>query len=175
MLLPLIAVGLAVYALVDLASSDDEDRGGIPKGLWVVLIVLLPFVGPIAWILVKRSHRSVPRYGTGGRPGAGSTTPARRRRNAPLAPDDDPEFLWRLEQQQRRQGKDASGTPEASGTTDGPGADDAPAFGTPPAAGTGPGSDGPSHGVDDDASGTDRDEGTDQTGTGPERDGPGSR
>jgi len=182
-LLPLIAVGLAVYALVDLASSDEEDRGGIPKGLWVVLIVLLPFVGPIAWILVKRSQRSAPRYGGSGRPGSGSTPPARRRRNVPLAPDDDPEFLWRLEQQQRRQGNDTS-APGTSGTTDRPdrpAADDAPAYGTgptpgtEPTPGTDPGSGGPDHGLHDDAADPERDEDTGQSGTGPERDGPGSR
>lgn len=110
MLLPLLAVGLAVYALVDLASSDEEERGGIPKGLWVVLIILLPFLGPVAWIVVKRSQRGTgARYGSTARP---STGPTRRRRNAPLAPDDDPEFLWRLEQQQRRQSRDESGGPQ---------------------------------------------------------------
>ena len=104
-LLPLLAVGLAVYALVDLASSDEDERGGIPKGLWVVLIILLPFLGPIAWILVKRSaSRSGTRSRPAGRHGPGSAPGGtRRRRNAPVAPDADPEFLWRLEQQQRRQ------------------------------------------------------------------------
>lgn len=118
-LLPLLAVGLAVYALVDLASSDEDERGGIPKGLWVVLIILLPFLGPIAWILVKRSaSRSGARSRPAGRPGPGSAPGgARRRRNAPVAPDDDPEFLWRLEQQQRRQARDDAPAP----------ADDAPA------------------------------------------------
>ncbi|WP_194522130.1 PLD nuclease N-terminal domain-containing protein [Cellulosimicrobium sp. JZ28] len=118
-LLPLLAVGLAVYALVDLASSDEDERGGIPRGLWVVLIILLPFLGPIAWILVKRSaSRSGARSRPAGRPGPGSAAGgARRRRNAPVAPDDDPEFLWRLEQQQRRQARDDSPAP----------ADDAPA------------------------------------------------
>lgn len=111
-LLPLIAVGLAVYALVDLASSDEEERGGIPKGLWIVLIILLPFLGPIAWILVKRSaSRSGSRY-AGGRPSSDSSSGGtRRRRNAPVAPDDDPEFLWRLEQQQRRQARDEAPPP----------------------------------------------------------------
>ncbi len=131
-LLPLLAVGLAVYALVDLASSDEEERGGIPKGLWVVLIVLLPFLGPIAWILVKRSQRGGgARYGSTGRPTPG---PARRRRNEPLAPDDDPEFLWRLEQQQRRESRGASSGPQDAAPTepqDVPPADDEPDDGSP--------------------------------------------
>ncbi len=176
MLLPLIAVGLAVYALVDLASSDDEDRGGIPKGLWVVLIVLLPFVGPVAWILVKRSQRSVPRYGASGRPAAGPSAAGRRRRAAPLAPDDDPEFLWRLEQQQRRQGKDEPGAtdgPGATGTSDAPTADDAPSVTDEPA----PDDLGPTRAAGDDRDATDgrHDGGSDQPGTEPDRDEPSSR
>jgi len=116
-LLPLIAVGLAVYALVDLASSDEEERGGIPKGLWIVLIVLLPFLGPIAWIVIKRSSsRGSSRYGATGRPGGSSGGTARRRRSAPVAPDDDPDFLWQLDQQQRRQSRDVdpTGAPDAA-------------------------------------------------------------
>ncbi len=123
-LLPLLAVGLAVYALVDLASSDEDERGGIPKGLWVVLIILLPFLGPIAWILVKRSAS---RSGT--RAARRSPRSRLRRRGhaaaaqRAVAPDDDPEFLWRLEQQQRRQARDGSPAPAA---------DDAPATGVTP-------------------------------------------
>ena len=146
-LLPLIAVGLAVYALVDLASSDEEDRGGIPKGLWVVLIVLLPFLGPIAWVLVKRSQRSTPRYRTGGRPTTGGAGGSRRRRTGPVAPDDDPEFLWRLEQQQRRQGRANPAGPDRPVTDDAPAQD----AGEPDADGT-DGDAGPS------GSGTERDE-----------------
>ncbi|WP_069386338.1 PLD nuclease N-terminal domain-containing protein [Cellulosimicrobium cellulans] len=148
-LLVLLAVGLAVYALVDLSSSDEDERGGIPKGLWVVLIVLLPFVGAIAWILVRRSQRSATRYGGGGRFAAGRPGPARRRRSGPVAPDDDPEFLWRLEQEQRRQGR----SPGTDGKRDA--ADD----GRSPEPGPGEGTD---------ADG-------DQSGTNPGQDGPGSR
>lgn len=154
-LLVLLAVGLAVYALVDLSSSDEDERGGIPKGLWVVLIVLLPFVGGIAWILVRRSQRSATRYGSGGRFAAGRPGPGRRRRSGPVAPDDDPEFLWRLEQEQRRQGR-ASGA--GGGTRDA--ADD----GSP----TEPGDEGSGTDHEPDADG-------DQSGTNPGHDGPGSR
>ncbi|OLT54218.1 PLD nuclease N-terminal domain-containing protein [Cellulosimicrobium sp. CUA-896] len=163
-LLVLLAVGLAVYALVDLASSDDDERGGIPKWLWVVLIVLLPFVGAIAWVLVKRSQRSASRYGAGGRPGAGRPGPGRRRRSGPVAPDDDPEFLWRLEQEQRRQGRGTRpGSGSGSGTPGGRAAED----GAPGTGGT-DGSDRADDGPEADPDG-------DQSGTNPGHDGPGSR
>ncbi len=40
-LLGLVVVGLLVYSLADLAGSEEEDRGGIPRWLWILIIVLL--------------------------------------------------------------------------------------------------------------------------------------
>ncbi|MCP2263690.1 PLDc N-terminal domain-containing protein [Promicromonospora thailandica] len=106
-LLILAVVGLAVYALVDVWGSEEDERGGLPRWLWVLLIVLLPLLGAISWIVVRVSARrsgAGPASGPGGsrprppRPGSGP-----RRPSGPVAPDDDPEFLWRLEQEKRRQ------------------------------------------------------------------------
>jgi len=93
----LVVVGLMVYSLADLSGSEEEDRGGLPTWLWVLIIVLLPVFGPITWIVTRRARRR----GNGGRtarPGRGP-----RRPSGPVAPDDDPDFLWRLEQEKRRQ------------------------------------------------------------------------
>ncbi len=78
-LLPLV---LAVYALVDCIQTPDEKVRHIPKIAWIVLIVLIGVVGPIAWLITGR-QRNV------GLPGS-------RRAPEPLAPDDDPDFLRRL-------------------------------------------------------------------------------
>ncbi|GGM33392.1 PLDc N-terminal domain-containing protein [Promicromonospora citrea] len=108
-LLILAVVGLAVYALVDVWGSEEDERGGLPRWLWVLLIVLLPLLGAIAWIVVRVSAR---RSGTSGPGSGGRPTPPRpgggpRRPSGPVAPDDDPEFLWRLEQEKRRQQREA--------------------------------------------------------------------
>ncbi|WP_265520522.1 PLD nuclease N-terminal domain-containing protein [Oerskovia flava] len=126
-IVPLLAIGLAVYAIADCASSEEDERGGVPKGLWFVLIIFLPLVGPVAWILVKRSQRT--RYAAGGgypqRPGMPSSGrgSAKRRRRGPVAPDDDPDFLWRLEQERRRQERAAGGgtSDDAAGGDGAPG------------------------------------------------------
>lgn len=97
-LVGLVVVGLLVYSLADLSGSEEEDRGGLPRWLWVVIIVLLPVFGPVAWIVTKQSRRRGGAGGRGARPGRGP-----RRPSGPLAPDDDPDFLWRLEQEKRRQ------------------------------------------------------------------------
>jgi hypothetical protein len=107
-ILPLLVVGLALYALLDLFGSEEDERGGLPRWLWAVIIVLLPVFGPVAWIIVKRSAR---RASGGGGP---SSRPGRRpsgpkRPSGPVAPDDDPEFLWRLEQEKRRREREAGG------------------------------------------------------------------
>ncbi|MFC8600683.1 MULTISPECIES: PLD nuclease N-terminal domain-containing protein [unclassified Isoptericola] len=106
-ILPLLVVGLALYALLDLAGSEEEERGGLPRWLWAVIIVLLPIFGAVAWIIVKQaSRRASGGRGPSSRPGRpGPAGP--RRPSGPVAPDDDPEFLWRLEQEKRRRQRES--------------------------------------------------------------------
>jgi hypothetical protein len=81
--LPLV---LAVYALVDLVQTPDEDVQGLPKLVWVVLIVLAWVVGPVAWLIAGRRDRRLP----GLLPRSDGPPPGGRRA---VAPDDDPDFL----------------------------------------------------------------------------------
>jgi len=78
-------IALAVYALVDLVQTRDEDVQGLPKLAWVALIVLIWVVGPIAWLIAgKKGRRWLP----------GMPRPAGPRGGGrPVAPDDDPDFL----------------------------------------------------------------------------------
>ena len=110
-LLILVVVGLMAYALADVWGADEDERGGLPRWLWVLLIVLLPLLGAISWIVVRVTAR---RSGAG--PGSGGsrpkpTRPGPRRPSGPVAPDDDPEFLWRLEQEKRK--REAHGSRDA--------------------------------------------------------------
>lgn len=109
----LVIIGLAVYALADIATSDDRARRGIPRGAWL-LIALVPVVGAVAWILSSRAARAEGGSGGGGsRPSPGGGP----RRGGPLAPDDDPEFLWRLEQERIRREREAGRSGEADGSS----------------------------------------------------------
>lgn len=67
----LIAIVLLIYALIDLTVTDDARIRKLNRILWIVIIVLLPIVGPLAWILVGKGPRSAARV---------------------VAPDDDPSF-----------------------------------------------------------------------------------
>jgi hypothetical protein len=77
---------LAIYALVDLVQTKDEDVQGLPKLVWVLLIVFIWVVGPVAWLIAGRRGRGLP--GLPPRVAGPGTGPGRQ-----IAPDDDPDFL----------------------------------------------------------------------------------
>jgi Phospholipase_D-nuclease N-terminal len=97
----LISLMLSIYALFSCIQTRDEDVPHLPKLVWILLIVLVPFVGPITWLLMARSHAR--RRQARGRPSSprGGRGPARRS----TAPDDDPEFLAWLDRNRKRRDK----------------------------------------------------------------------
>ncbi|MGC0271935.1 PLDc N-terminal domain-containing protein [Pseudactinotalea sp. Z1739] len=139
-LLGLITIGMMTYAVIDsVRTQDSRIRLGLPHWFWVAIIILLPFAGALTWLIVSAVMRR--KYDDG--PSSGP----QRRPRGPLAPDDDPDFLFRLERDRRRaqQRRDAapprpadSGTPDPE-PTDEPGAAD----GDRGAGGSTPGADRP--------------------------------
>lgn len=88
-LLLLLPLALAVYALVDCVSTKDEEVKHLPKVGWILLIVLATVVGPLTWIFAGRERR----FAGGGRMGGSGW----------VAPDDNPEFLASLSDRTRAQ------------------------------------------------------------------------
>ncbi|MEO6944693.1 MAG: PLDc N-terminal domain-containing protein [Lacisediminihabitans sp.] len=74
----LAAVIFSIYAVIDCAMTDHRRARGIPKPLWVVVILVIPVIGAVLWFIVGKDRN------------AGN---AQRRS---MAPDDDPAFLKRL-------------------------------------------------------------------------------
>jgi hypothetical protein len=84
-LLPIIvALVLAVYAFIDCLQADPAEIRGPRRPVWIALILLIPLIGPTAWLLARRG---MPRPGR---------RPVRRSAPPPIAPDDNPEFLQQL-------------------------------------------------------------------------------
>jgi hypothetical protein len=97
LLLYLLPAALLIYALIDCALDANVERTNLPKWAWILIIVLVtPYIGALAWLLVAKVAR----------PADGSSSP-RRRGPGPKAPDDDPEFLRKLAEDQWRRQRDA--------------------------------------------------------------------
>lgn len=88
-LLAVVVLTLVVYAVIDCVRTPAVEVRVMPKAVWVLVILVVPALGAAAWLLAGRVR------------GPSSPPP---RRGRPVAPDDDPDFLWRLEQDRRRRG-----------------------------------------------------------------------
>ena len=113
-------LALTIYSLLDCARTPEESMPArMPKLLWIVIIVMVTVIGPIAWIIVSRVKAAEPTVWSS----KDGTRFRRAERPRPVAPDDDPEFLRGLEQDIRRKrhhgnkgdaGDTDSGAPDSS-------------------------------------------------------------
>ncbi|HYN96448.1 MAG TPA: PLDc N-terminal domain-containing protein [Pilimelia sp.] len=85
MLLFVAQIALMAVALISCLSVDADRVKGMPRYAWVIVIILVPVLGAVAWFTVGRRR---------GGPGGGSAPG--RPRPRPVAPDDDPDFLRSL-------------------------------------------------------------------------------
>ena len=117
----LVALAVWLYCLLDAITADRALVRGLPKGAWIAVVLLTFEIGAIAWLAWGRprdrgtSPRTRPRLGSTGR----TAWPARPGRppqsgsfgrSGPLAPDDDPEFLARLDRQAAQEHEKLLGT-----------------------------------------------------------------
>lgn len=118
----ILALALTLYALLDCVRTPSENMPArLPKPMWILLILVMTVVGPIAWIITSRVRAAEERGGEIERTVWSSKESVDlhlAERPRPVAPDDDPEFLAHLERDIRRrhrQGKDV-GTDDAPGS-----------------------------------------------------------
>ncbi len=105
-------IAVWLYAFFDAITTDPARVRGLPKTLWVLLILIFSVFAAIPWFVFGRPRRSSP-AGAAQRParslgwqtGQTSTTPSPGRRAAPVAPDDNPEFLQQLHRDITRNNK----------------------------------------------------------------------
>ncbi|QES49546.1 hypothetical protein DEJ50_18790 [Streptomyces venezuelae] len=93
----LLIIGLTVFAFIDCLNTPEEEVKHLPKVVWVIIILLFSIVGPVVWLFAGKK-----RTPTGGGPGGRSGG----RRSQWVAPDDNPEFLNRLREEQDRKQQD---------------------------------------------------------------------
>jgi hypothetical protein len=81
-LIIVIAIVLLVYAFFDLLAIERAQVRVLPKTAWLVIVVVVPFIGPLAWILFGTARIRIP-----------LPNPPRKDKRDPRGPDDDPDFL----------------------------------------------------------------------------------
>ncbi|GAA0801578.1 PLDc N-terminal domain-containing protein [Spirilliplanes yamanashiensis] len=84
LLLAAVELVLVALALISCLSAEKRAVRGMPRALWVVVILLLPLLGPVLWFVAGRPRPQEP----GG---------VRRKPPRPASPDDDPDFLRNLD------------------------------------------------------------------------------
>lgn len=77
--LGVVVVVLTVYTLVDCALLQRSRVRGLPRWVWIFVIVLIPVIGPVLWLLIGRGRRSTGKIVRS------------------VAPDDDIDFLKGLD------------------------------------------------------------------------------
>ena len=99
----LVMLGLWLYCLIDVITTDAACCRNLPKLLWVFIVLLLPDIGSIAWLVAGHPWQAasprtgpVSRYPEYDRPG----------RHIASNPDDDEEFLRGLRERAEQQRRD---------------------------------------------------------------------
>ena len=99
-LLFFVLVGVMIYCLVDIATSESSHVRNLPKWAWFILVLALPPVGMLLWFFFgrpPRTYASGDRWpGTPAASGLGADPPARRpRRTRPAVEGMDDEATIR--------------------------------------------------------------------------------
>jgi hypothetical protein len=109
---PVILV-LWIFCVIDVVISRDDEVRHLPKWGWLVLVLLFPLVGSIAWLAVGRARRAANRVRRHERQAPAFPEYDRPGRAAALDAESDEEFLRRCreraEEQRRRYREDKDG------------------------------------------------------------------
>ena len=80
-----------IYCIFDVISTDEVAMRNLPKLPWLLIVLFFNVVGGLAWFLLGRPEGTT--FAVGSSSYRGATSERRH-----VAPDDDPEFLKRLDE-----------------------------------------------------------------------------
>jgi hypothetical protein len=92
----LLVLALWIYAFIDCLNTPEEQVKGLPKVVWVIIVLLFGevLIGPVAWLVAGKQRGPVGAGGVGRAGGGGF-----------VAPDDNPEFLKSLAEDNKGDGE----------------------------------------------------------------------
>jgi len=103
-----VVLALWVFCLIDVITTDEHTCRNLPKGMWLIVVILLPLVGSVAWLVAGRplaGVRDLPYKGNTSASVAASRFPEYDRpgRHVPANPEDDEAFLRQLRERAEEQ------------------------------------------------------------------------
>jgi len=105
LLFTVIVFGVWIFTLVDVAQAPAPQIRNLPKVGWLIVVLLFPVLGTVAWFVLGRPEGSQP-LAAGERAVPQFPEYDRRGRNAAADPEKDAEFLKqvraRAEEQRKR-------------------------------------------------------------------------
>jgi hypothetical protein len=104
-------IALAAVALISCLSAEEGEIRALPRIAWVLIILIFPLLGPMAWFFAGRPVPAARPAGGSWRAGGGGLPERERPRQ--VAPDDNPEFLRSLNP--KREDEDPPGEGRAGG------------------------------------------------------------
>jgi hypothetical protein len=87
----LLLLGIWIWAILDVIATDEAMIRSLPKGVWLLLVIILPTIGAVAWIALGRPAN------VGWRPGDTNYKTVRRT----VGPEDRADWNRSREEQRR--------------------------------------------------------------------------
>lgn len=91
-----LTITLSIYAVVDCAMSEPRRIRIFQKQLWLVIVLLLPLIGPLCWILFGKGLITI---NAGNEASGTASSTATPKYGGQRAPDDDTDFLRKLREE----------------------------------------------------------------------------
>jgi len=57
-LVGLVVLALWIFCIIDVITTRDDEVRNLPKLVWLIIVVLVPTIGSIAWLVAGRSWQS---------------------------------------------------------------------------------------------------------------------
>ncbi|WP_028637752.1 PLDc N-terminal domain-containing protein [Nocardioides sp. URHA0032] len=100
-----VAFALWVFCLVDAIGSPADRVRNLPKAAWIIIVLLFPFVGSIAWLVAGRPDDGAARRSAYERQQPSFPEYDRPGRAAAVDPEKDEEFLRQVRERAEAQRK----------------------------------------------------------------------
>ena len=104
-LVALLVLALWIYCILDVIATDQALMRNLPKVVWLLVVILLPTIGSVAWLLLGRPEKAGLAPGDStyrAEPQGGRLDRSTKRSYGVIAPDDDPRFLAQLDERAKR-------------------------------------------------------------------------